>query len=322
MWAGGKSKMIKKYQPYLPQEFEGYCEPFLGGGAMFIWAYAKQPNACFVLNDLNQGIMQIYKSIRDDMDGFLKVLEKLSTEYLKLDKSKSKDDTYKEWYKEWNIEKFAKNNIEGNYWAKLYEHKPCRRYLYFKVRYDHAYNYKDWSATKEAATLYFLMKTGFNGVWQVNQNTNNRFGTPCGLMKQEGSLYDKENILQWHEVLQKCTLLSGDFRDTLPHIKKDHYVFLDPPYRGGFADYGTKKDDEFQEEVIKFLDSAVEQGAYVLLSNRDMSDDFFEERKGKHQLVKGFDVTYTAGRRKKVKEDFQAKKAKEILMIGGKSSKS
>ena len=39
MWAGGKSKMLEKYEPYLPKTFKGYCEPFLGGGAMFIWAY-------------------------------------------------------------------------------------------------------------------------------------------------------------------------------------------------------------------------------------------------------------------------------------------
>ena len=56
-------------------------------------------------------------------------------------------------------------------------------------------------------------------------------------------------------------------------------------------------------------------GSYVLLSNRDMGDDFFEKRCGNNELVK-FDVTYTAGRRKRTEQGFEAKKAREILMIG------
>ena len=50
MWAGGKTKMIKKYDEYLPETFSKYVEPFVGAGAMFVWAYKKNPNANFVLN--------------------------------------------------------------------------------------------------------------------------------------------------------------------------------------------------------------------------------------------------------------------------------
>ena len=44
MWAGGKTKLIKKYKEkgVLPNHFDSYIEPFLGGGAMFIWAYEKR----------------------------------------------------------------------------------------------------------------------------------------------------------------------------------------------------------------------------------------------------------------------------------------
>ena len=36
MWAGGKTKMLKKYEQHLPSDFTSYHEPFCGGGAMFI----------------------------------------------------------------------------------------------------------------------------------------------------------------------------------------------------------------------------------------------------------------------------------------------
>ena len=52
-----------------------------------------------------------------------------------------------------------------------------------------------------------------------------------------------------------------------------------------------------------------------MMSNRDVGDNFFEERVGKNDMVY-FDVTYTAGRRKKTTDGFEAKKAREILMIG------
>ena len=68
-------KMLEKYEPYLPKTFKGYCEPFLGGGAMFLWAYNKNPNAEFILNDINEPIINIYRAIKNDCDKFCSVLD-------------------------------------------------------------------------------------------------------------------------------------------------------------------------------------------------------------------------------------------------------
>ena len=68
MWAGGKTRMIKKYAEYLPDTFTHYVEPFVGAGAMFIWAYQQNPEATFVLNDSNESIMRIYAVVRDDVE--------------------------------------------------------------------------------------------------------------------------------------------------------------------------------------------------------------------------------------------------------------
>ena len=272
--------MLKKYQPYLPESFDKYCEPFVGGGAMFVWAYEKNPEASFMLNDLNEGLIQIYRSIREDVANFTARMDMLSEQYLPLSKEE-------------------------------------RKIWYYNLRNEHAYDYHKWTPTEEAASLYFLMKTGFNGIWQINKNTNDRFGTPCGLLNQKGSVYDKQNVMEWHEALQRCELMSGQFEDTIEKIdhRSNCYVFLDPPYRGSFTQYGVDFDDALQERVIAYLEVAKALGSYVLLSNRDVGDGFFEKRRGDNKLIK-FDVTYTAGRRKKTEDGFEAKKAKEILMIG------
>lgn len=317
MWAGGKNKMLEKYQPFLPNKFSKYCEPFFGGGAMFIWAYKQKPEAQFIINDINEYIVGIYNAIKTDLSDFLDKMDDLEKTYISLSepsKDKHKIKENKDFEKQFKIEQ------KGRYdWSQIYKERPSRRSFYFSLREEYAFDYQKWNKTEEAAVLYFLMKTGFNGVWQLNANTNNRFGTPCGLLNQKGSVYDKQNVKLWNKALQNVLIKCGDFKDTVSHVEEDTYVFLDPPYRGSFADYGTQSDDQFQEEVIDFLNVCKNKGAYCLLSNRHIDDNFFIDRLKDNQL-EYFDVTYTAGRRKKITEGneikFEAKKAIEILMVG------
>lgn len=300
MWAGGKTRMLKKYADLLENvSFDRYIEPFFGGGAMFIWAYQKNPNAEFFINDINSGIMNIYTSIKKDCDLFIEVMDSLSQEYLSLPKG----ETDKVFEKEHNLN-----------WDKLYRLRPCRRYFYFNLRHYHAYEYQQWGTTKEAAVLYFLMKTGFNGLWQENKNTNGRFGTPAGLLNQKDKVYDKEVVKWWHNALQKCTILSDDFEATKEHINSDTFLFMDPPYRDSFTQYETDFNDNEQKRVISLLKVCQEQGGTGWLSNREAGDGFFEENASEFAMHK-FPVTYTAGRRKKVDDGFEAKKATEILLV-------
>jgi DNA adenine methylase len=60
-WAGGKSRLIAQYQPYLPKDFRTYYEPFLGGGALF---FHFQPQ-CAVLSDINPELVNVYTCVRD-----------------------------------------------------------------------------------------------------------------------------------------------------------------------------------------------------------------------------------------------------------------
>lgn len=61
MWAGGKNRMIPKYQdrPGIPvQGYDTYVEPFFGGGAMMAWLSEHAPTVQrFVLNDINAEIV-------------------------------------------------------------------------------------------------------------------------------------------------------------------------------------------------------------------------------------------------------------------------
>ena len=333
MWAGGKTKLIDNhYGPFLPERFDKYHEPFFGGGAMFIWAYKQNPNASFYINDINHDIVKVYQTIKNDVSNFINIVDDYEAKYISLDPPKMRDRSSGKtvWVDHPTGKKDA--DLESKYrlpqngrkhdWHKIYAEKQTRRTFFFKTRQTYQQDYKMWSKTEEAACLYFLMKTAFNGVWQLGKDEYGRFNTPCGLMRHDNNIYDKKNVMQWHQALQNCKITSHDFSDTISDISGGSYVFLDPPYRSAsdaertFADYGTELGDEFQQKVLDFFHESWNNGAYSLLSNRDWGDNFFEDR-NKGCKIEYFDVTYTVGRKKKQENDTHtATKATEILMIG------
>jgi len=269
IWAGGKTKCIKYYSEIFPARISKYSEPFFGGGAMFLHVMKEYQPEEVVINDLNKDVIRIYECVRGSYDEFLRILSEYEEDYLGLE-------------------------------------KPQRKEYYYNLRNAHAYDYESWATEKEAATLYFLMKTGFNGIYQVNKNTNGRYGTPSGLLNQRGSVFDRRVLKYWNEALQGVKILSGDWRDA---VMEDGFVFMDPPYRDSFADYGNS----FSDEDLKDLISVAETCESVMLCNRESGDGFFETNRGKLEMKK-FDITYTAGRRKRVEGGYKAKKAVEVVL--------
>jgi DNA adenine methylase len=270
IWAGGKKKMLKHYLPIMPSTVTNYCEPFFGGGAMFVYVMTKYKPKHSHINDINPDIISIYQSIRDNFAEFSNRLNQLESDYIPLD-------------------------------------KEDRKKYYYSLREEHAWDYQKWNKVVESATLYFLMKTGFNGIYQLNKNTNGRYGTPPGLVNQKTEVYDRKVLEWWNECLQNVTITSGDWSSCTEYT--DCFYFLDPPYRDCFADYGNAFNDDKLRELIAFSD----QQSNVMLCNRDSGDNWFEENKKSLNIAK-FPVTYTAGRRKKTVDGFEAKKATEVLL--------
>lgn len=64
-WAGGKTRLISRLLPYLPEKIGNYHEPFLGGGAMF-FAVADRVLGTSYLNDLNAELVNAWLAVRDN----------------------------------------------------------------------------------------------------------------------------------------------------------------------------------------------------------------------------------------------------------------
>ena len=61
-WAGGKRQIIEKLKMYVPDEYEIYYEPFVGGGALLFELSPKKA----VINDSNKELMNVYSVLCDE----------------------------------------------------------------------------------------------------------------------------------------------------------------------------------------------------------------------------------------------------------------
>jgi DNA adenine methylase len=253
-WAGGKTQLLDEIEKRLPSglstgEITTYIEPFVGGGAVFFYIaqnYTKIKK--FYLYDINNDLVNCYKTVQSNVYSLIKSLRKLEAEFLLLNHNGRKT-FYLKIRKEFNRDKCKNHNPET------------------------------------MAKLIFLNKTCFNGLYRVN--SKNEFNVPFGDYKNP-KICDERNLLAVSEVLRKVEIICGDFTKSRKNISKNSFIYLDPPYRplNGTASFTSYSKDSFSEEgqirLAKFCREIKQIGAKFLLSNSDPKnenpeDDFFED---------------------------------------------
>ena len=75
-WAGGKRQLLSQIKERMPEKYNNYFEPFVGGGAV---AFALLPEKALI-NDINKALINAYKQICDAPDAFLKTVNNLDAE--------------------------------------------------------------------------------------------------------------------------------------------------------------------------------------------------------------------------------------------------
>lgn len=75
-WAGGKRQLLPQIKKRIPEKYNNYYEPFVGGGAVIFELLPK--NA--LLNDINKALINAYKQIRNASEAFLIAVNKLDKE--------------------------------------------------------------------------------------------------------------------------------------------------------------------------------------------------------------------------------------------------
>ncbi|GAA4520602.1 DNA adenine methylase [Sphingobacterium thermophilum] len=252
-WAGGKTQLLNAIEKALPKDIYNkkftYIEPFVGSGAVLFWMLNNFPNLQkAVINDINEDLINTYKTIASRPKELISILQILQNEY---------------------------HGLEGNIEAK-------KEYYYSKRA---LYNLRKEEQSVQAALFIFLNRTCFNGLYRVNRK--NEFNVPIGSYKRP-TICDEENILAVSKALQKVEILCGDYEETLQYADSNTLFYFDPPYKplSETSSFNAYAKDEFDdEEQIRLRDFCRKLDALNhtwILSNSDVkgkdeNDNFFDD---------------------------------------------
>lgn len=266
--------MLQKFQELYPQQLKdkkikNFYEPFLGSGAVFFDVAQNFEIKSAYLYDINEELILAYKVVQQDAPKLIDCLHRYQRTYLKLEKKKREE----------------------------YFYKQRTNYNLQRITTDHNKYSEAW--IPRAAQLIFLNRTCFNGLFRVNSKAD--FNTPVGDYKNP-VICDEANLLAVAKVLSIATIKKADFRQIKKDLKKNSFVYFDPPYRpisktASFTAYSkhafADKEQTDLKNIFEFIDS---KGQYAMLSNSDPKnidpkDNFFDE------LYKGFNLTRIPARR-------------------------
>ena len=65
-WAGGKRQLLPALLKNIPDKFNTYYEPFIGGAALLISLYSLNRISNAVISDTNADLYNLYKTIREN----------------------------------------------------------------------------------------------------------------------------------------------------------------------------------------------------------------------------------------------------------------
>ncbi len=288
MWAGGKRRLLKSYAGLFDlfgltaSPILSYVEPFVGGAAVFAGLRHDRmlrPTSKVELGDSNSELIQLFEQVRDRPQALLSAIQPYEEDWAGKTKAQRKEIYY---------------SLRTSYWSL-----PDK-------------NAKERLAS--SALLYFLMKTGFNGIWQTCQQSNGRFATPVGLANQTLAVVNHATVLGWSRLLEGVRLQAGSYTN-IP-VSNGSFVYCDPPYRASFTHYSTGWNDTDLLELIAWCRrQAKDKRCLVWLANRlTEPDDGFFAKHAKDASILVIPVVYTAGRRRATAQGFEAKVAREVLL--------
>ncbi len=128
-WVGGKRQLMPELLARVPEVFNRYFEPMVGGGALFF--------------ALSSG------TARGSSPGYLKAfLSDVNEELI-------------------NAYRVVQSNVQGLV-ADLKCHRHDEDYFYEVRGKDRFSHYKKWGGVKRASRLIYLNKTCYNGLYRVN----------------------------------------------------------------------------------------------------------------------------------------------------------
>lgn len=266
-YRGGKRREIPNFRNLIPQNYETYIEPFLGGGAVF---FEISP-AHAIINDINEPLITFYNQVANQYPLLMTELNQLhhiyeanETEYARL--------------KELHPDERVPNNNES---------------LYYQLR--DMYNGVIPSQFLDATLYYFINKTAYSGM--IRYNAQGQYNVPFGRYKH----FRVDTITQEHSnLLQNAQILHLDFEEVFALAQPNDFMFLDPPYDCVFHDYGNMTIN-FDEEEHRRLAAAIQNSncrVLMVIGRTPLTEELYQGH-----IVAEYPVRYSVNIRNRFDTD-------------------
>ncbi len=268
-WAGGKTALLGDIRKFYPSELgkniNKYCEPFVGGGAVLFDVLSNYCIEEIYISDVNRELINVYKTIRDNVEALISILDSIQSEYALFNVEKQKEYYY---------DKRDEFNL----------------YITNKIT-DRVYG---------SALFIFLNRTCFNGLYRVNNE--GLFNVPMGAYVNP-KICDKENLRNVSIKLRNVKIECAAYDKSIDFIDANTLVYFDPPYRPlletvSFTSYSKHKfTDREQLKLAEYFKKVSQKGAVCILSNSDPKnlnedDNFFDD------LYKDFTINRIKSKRR------------------------
>ncbi len=196
-WAGGKRQLLPALRRFYPATFRAYFEPFAGSAAVFfdLTAAGRLANRRAALTDSNVDLIGCYRMVRDRAAEVLHELEQLAAGHA------------------------AGGRI----------HFYAVRDRFNAARLAIGAGGVDGYTPELAATLLYLNRTGFNGLFRLN--ARGHFNVPMGRYARP-RIADAALIGAVSAALAApgVTLTSAPFDAVLQSARAHDFIYFDPPY--------------------------------------------------------------------------------------------
>lgn len=209
--------MLDVYAPYFFPEHTPtrFVDLFAGGLTMSLWVGETYPSCDIVINDANQELILLYRSLASHCD-----------------------DVVASW----------QTCVSGWLSRDIPERKP----YYYSLRESYCHNFSSHSDVELSGWLLFMLSVNFNGMWKAYNKCNKRYSTPPGICTQSKNFFTTANIYSVAEFLRtRCTIVCGQYSD-VPRCSGD-FMYADPPYRDSSVDYQCGFSETDQINLAQFL---------------------------------------------------------------------
>lgn len=250
-WVGGKTQLLPDIEQSLPAHFGElditYVEPFVGGGAVMFYMLQRYPNIQrAVINDINEKLINTYRTIKASPEELIYLLRYLEADYLPMTQE--------------------------------------ARTAYF-AQQRKLFNEGKLSSTESAALFIFLNRTCFNGLYRENSKglfnvPHGRYKSPK--ICDEATIMADAELLQRVEILCGDFAQTQQYAEQGAFYYFDP-PYKPLSTTSSFNNYVKEPfDDAEQIRLRDFCKEVAEAGSLFVLSNSDAKDkggedSFFEE---------------------------------------------